>query len=65
MTMNEKTFDENINRIEKAIFEKDREITRLMAANLELQLKVQNLTYFISTITTRRPSEKPSVKTGL
>jgi hypothetical protein len=54
MTMNEKTFDENIDRIEKSIFEKDREITRLMAANLELELKVQNLQYFISAIT-RRP----------
>ncbi len=33
------------------------EIERLRAENLELKLKVQNLEYFISTITTRKPNE--------
>lgn len=59
--MSENTFNDNIDRIERAIDEKDAEIRRLKAENLELKLKVQNLEYFISTITTRRPIEKHSL----
>jgi len=46
-------FYENIDFINKAMDEKDAEIRRLMAENLELKLKIQNLQYFISTITRR------------
>jgi len=51
--MGSKEFYDNLDFISKAMDEKDAEIRRLMAENLELKLKNQNLEYFISTITQR------------